>query len=85
MRTRDEDKKFIQKYTKHIKVTVDDYIDLKKINQYVVARFNENIQPKYRMQNQPIGRIVTLLLKEHETKKDYINMKRKAPIDPLEE
>ena len=80
MRTREEEK---SKYIKYIRVTEDDFKELNKLNKYVVKNFNEGLPIKYQMGNQPIGKIVTLLLKEHDTKKDYINAKRKHPIDPF--
>jgi tetrahydromethanopterin S-methyltransferase subunit G len=77
MKIREEDKIIIKKYIKHIMITEDDYNKLKSLNENMVKQLNSGKPKKYQNRAQPVGRIISLLLKEHKTKTDYITIRRK--------
>ena len=77
MKIREEDKKIIKNYIKQIAVTEDDYNKLKSINKKMIEDLNKGKPKIYQNRSQPIGRLITLLLKEHKSKVDNITIRRK--------
>jgi hypothetical protein len=77
MRTREKDKNIIKPYVKHVKITEANYEEIKRMNKYMVNKLNEGKAKKYHMKNQPLGRIISLLIMEHKTKTDYINIRKR--------
>ncbi len=61
MRIKNSDRGIIKPYIKLIKVTENDYNKIKEL----------------KINNMPLGRVITLLIKEHESKIDYLRKKKK--------